>query len=595
MKIEIDQVRKLAARGEHFEAINLARALRSTTATKDKELDYLEVLSLARSASTSEAKAKFIEYGLHQEDKIDFRALPARLLKDEALSLPKHLARSKLLEAREQYIAIHKDHPDDSYTAINAASLSLLGGDGTSAAKLASRVLSITSREAQDNYWHWATRSEALIILNRLSEAQMELQHAIELATQRDEVVSTLRQLELLCTHKKLDPSILDILKAAPVLHYWGQGLDAKELEELTGNHVENSIKECIRVEIAKLRPSSLFGNLNPGLDLLIAEVGLSQGIELNAVIPHPTVNYIIALSKEFPRAWVSRTKSCLDRAANVEVIDTQREGCFSDVEELFATRVAMGKASLRARAIGCDPVHLSFVTKLGSPLAPPLNDPCKEWTTTGRKGIRVETPKLRGARTDGTTASNFIQAERSGTRVQRVFLFADVKGFSSIGDKKIPVFVKEVLGTFRATQDQIGDGIEFKNTWGDGVFLVFSDVGIAANYALTFQHKFNRLINRTQELPEEISVRIGLHAGTAWKLKEPLTGVDNYFGNAVSKAARIEPVTKEGHLFASEQCAALLELHPESNIVAEYVGRVETPKGFGTHPLYSLIRNFSG
>ena len=596
MTSEIDQVRRLAAQGEHFAAINLARQLRSETSIQDKELDYLEVLSLARSASTSEARAKYMEYGLQNEPEIKFRTLPARLLKDEALSLPKDLAQTKFLAARDQYLGIHKNHPEDTYTAINAATLSLLGGDGAKSEELATRVLSIASNETEIDYWHWATRSEALIILGRLNEAQEALQRGMELPAQRDDVVSTLRQLELLCASNKLDSSLLDILKLSPVAHYWGEALDARELDALLTEHCVILIKEEIREKLVEIQPISLFGNLNPGLDLLIAEVALSQGVELNIVIPHPSEIYLKSLEKKLPQGWLDRTRSFLERAANVEVVDTQRDGCFSDVEILFATRVAMGKASLRARAIGSDAIHLSFGSNLDSPSAPLSSDPCNEWTATGRKGLRVKTPQLCTPTTDCRATPRSHNQAKAESPVERVFLFADVKGFSSLGDRQMPNFVKQVMGTFRAVQDQIGDdGIEFKNTWGDGVFLVFSDVGQAARYALTCQQKFRDLKNQTIDLPEEISVRIGLHAGTAWRLKEPITGKENYFGNAVSKAARIEPVTQEGQLFASEQCAALLELSPESNIVAEYVGQVETPKGFGVHPLYKLVRNFSG
>ena len=596
MTSEVDQVRRLAAQGEHFAAINLARQFRSATSAPDKEIDYLEVLSLARSASTSEARVKYMEYGLQNEPEIKFRTLPARLLKDEALSLPKELAQSELLAARDQYLEIHKDHPDDTYTAINAATLSFLGGDGARSDELATRVLSITSNEAGRDYWYWATRSEALIILGRLSEARQALQRAMELPAQRDDVVSTLRQLELLCTTKKLNSSFLDILKLSPVVHYWGEALEAKELDALASKQYAILIKEEIREKLAEVQPISLFGNLNPGLDLLIAEVALSQGVELNIVIPHPSEIYLNSLEDKLPQDWLDRTRSCLERATNVELVDTQRDGCFSDVERLFATRVAMGKASLRARAVGSDAIHLSFVANFGPPSAPLSSDPCNEWTATGRTGLRVKTPQLCGPRTVCNATPRFHNEAKAESPVERVFMFADVKGFSSIGDRQMPIFVNQVLGTFQAIQDQIGDdGIEFKNTWGDGVFLVFSDVGKAARYALTCQQKFRDLKDQTKDLPEEISVRIGLHAGTAWRLKEPITGKENYFGNAVSKAARIEPVTQEGQLFASEQCAALLELSPESHIVAEYVGQVETPKGFGTHPLYKLVRNFSG
>lgn len=71
----------------------------------------------------------------------------------------------------------------------------------------------------------------------------------------------------------------------------------------------------------------------------------------------------------------------------------------------------------------------------------------------------------------------------------------------------------------------------------------------------------------------------------------EPVTGVDNYFGEAVARAARIEPVTTEGRVFVSEEFAAALSLDPESPAAAEYVGARDTAKKYGRFRLYRLRR----
>ena len=60
--------------------------------------------------------------------------------------------------------------------------------------------------------------------------------------------------------------------------------------------------------------------------------------------------------------------------------------------------------------------------------------------------------------------------------------------------------------------------------------------------------------------LPPHMNVRIGLHAGPAIRMIDPVTGQLNFMGSNVSRAARIEPVTPPGQVYCSEPFAALAE-----------------------------------
>ena len=59
--------------------------------------------------------------------------------------------------------------------------------------------------------------------------------------------------------------------------------------------------------------------------------------------------------------------------------------------------------------------------------------------------------------------------------------------------------------------------------------------------------------------LPKELSVRIGLHAGPVYCVREPLLDRVNFFGFHVNQAARIEPITSPGNVYASESFASLM------------------------------------
>ena len=70
-----------------------------------------------------------------------------------------------------------------------------------------------------------------------------------------------------------------------------------------------------------------------------------------------------------------------------------------------------------------------------------------------------------------------------------------------------------------------------------------------------------------------------------------PLTEQDTFMGAHVSRAARIEPVTPPGNVYASSAFAALAATEKVREFVCEYRGRVPLAKEFGNHPLYHVLR----
>ena len=71
----------------------------------------------------------------------------------------------------------------------------------------------------------------------------------------------------------------------------------------------------------------------------------------------------------------------------------------------------------------------------------------------------------------------------------------------------------------------------------------------------------------------------------------DPIIGRDNYFGSSVTKAARIEPVTPPGMVYASEAFAATLAATGSDEFSLEYIGRMALAKGYGESRIYRLDR----
>ena len=59
-----------------------------------------------------------------------------------------------------------------------------------------------------------------------------------------------------------------------------------------------------------------------------------------------------------------------------------------------------------------------------------------------------------------------------------RALLFGDIKGFSTLTEKQLPVFADKVLGAIARTLERYGSAINFRNTWGDGLYVVTQGCG---------------------------------------------------------------------------------------------------------------------
>ncbi len=97
--------------------------------------------------------------------------------------------------------------------------------------------------------------------------------------------------------------------------------------------------------------------------------------------------------------------------------------------------------------------------------------------------------------------------------------------------------------------------------------------------------------------LPATLALRIALHAGPVFGGIDPVTGHKNYTGTHVSRAARLEPKTPPGEVYASEGFAALVavdQVHPQTEFACEYVKQLEWARHYGTFPTY-VVRKGPG
>ena len=178
----------------------------------------------------------------------------------------------------------------------------------------------------------------------------------------------------------------------------------------------------------------------------------------------------------------------------------------------------------------------------------------------------------------------------KSGARIAAV-MFSDVAGFSKLSDVHVEHFVRgflPIIGTLARTSAQCPT---YKNTWGDALYFQFHSVNEAGLFALEMHDLMRDLDWGTIDLPP-LAVRSGLHAGPLFPFRDPITGQHCLWGRHVTRAARIEPVTPPGEVYASQEFAALAAAQRVKGFDCEPVGRVSLAKAYDpTARLYHVRR----
>ena len=586
MSAESDLAARLAAvadaerRGELLTAVDLAeQGLEEHPGAT--ELRYRAVLSLARAGSTEQAAKRFEEYGLREVGTEDVLALEARIAKDVALAAPGDRRRVLALRSAALYAKAF-DATGGYYPAINAATLMLVGGNAEASRTLARTALERLHESGEAGYFAAATEAEAQLLLGDARAAERSLERAAKLhGGDYGAVATTRRQLRLVCEHAGTDPAILAVLAGPRVLHYCGHRISRDGSGPFRAED-EPAVAASIRAELDRLPPAYAYGSLASGADILTAEAVLDRGAELHLVLPFAEDEFVAASVADSGGDWVPRYERC--RAAATRVTYATEDAFLDDdVLYRYGSELAMGLALLRARFLDAEALQLAVWDGQPARGGAGTAVDVAAWAESGRPAAVVPLP---GGASPTALAAAPIGAAQG--RVVRAMLFADVRGFSKLGDAQLPRFNAHVLGALAEALGHHDEHVCFRNTWGDGVYVVMTDAVAAAACALDLQAAMDALDLAALGLPEHLALRLGAHVGPVFELRDPILGVESFIGSQVSRTARIEPVTPAGTVYVTEPFAAALEL-AQAPFSCDYVGHMPAAKDFGRLRMYRL------
>ena len=504
-----------------------------------------------------------------------------------------------LARARNVQLAIHRA-TGDRIALSSAAVLTWHLGNRCSATELAREALSIGRdllASAHADCRALATIALAALLVDTQALAEEALAAAVGAAGHRHMLVAEARaELEHLAAGGlAIDGSIMALVAPPVLVVFTGQQLAA------TSGCAEQRLALEIRRRLDELEVRISYASAAAGADLLFVEAMLERGAEVNVLLPFAEDDFVALRVQPAGDGWLRRFKAALERATSVTRIS---ESAFlgDDVVFRFANQVMDGTARLRARMLGTEPYLIAAWDYLAMNTAGGASDFIDHWGDPARLRI-IDLDEIVGEDT-GIDAAGPAPSPLAIPDHQSVaaMMFADIVGFSRLSDLQVARLWSFMEGV-RERMHGRHPPCRLIDSWGDGLLVVMDTALSLADYAMALNEAFAGGDAKASGLPLGPQLRIGLHAGPVLETDHPLTGQRMIYGSNVNRAARIEPISVPGKIYASEQFVALLTAEESAHrheavlrggdylerYVVEYVGVQVLPKGFGEQAIYMI------
>lgn len=625
---DLARVRQLIEQGRPTRAFDLARAA-LVARPGDPDFTYLLALALRRGGNVA-ASEEYLEPLLDDRRvrgtlRVDARALRGALdklrMEREPAGSPRRAELAR--ESAKHYALASRVAQSGAWTLANAATMNFVAGDARAASSWAERAETLAREEltrdgSSAHYWTLATLGEACAVQaacgakGKLADAVASYRDALAQARGArawGDVASMRQNLLLLRQRADLDDELLRMFVVGSVLAFSGHLLDrpgaAGPLRFPDDGRLVEAVRKEIRARLDAHEAVVGVTSLGCGSDLLFAEEMLARCErrygELHVVLPFARQDFYetsVDYREEGPawRAWRERFDAVL-LSPHVKLHYATEDGYLGDdVLFEFCTELTQGLALLRAEQRGIEPRALSVFDPSSALRPGGTADFVERWRELGKPGETIDLARQREALgmppPPVTIDRKSPQPKPPQDRMSReikAMLFADVKGFSALTDAQLPQFLRRFLDRIANVLKEMRPGPAYKNTWGDGLYLVFDEVEAAAEAALRMLELFEG------EAEQGVRLRVGAHVGPVFRGYDGVQEREGFFGGQVTRAARIEPVTMPGCLYVSEPFAAMLALRAGSKYASHYLGEEELAKGYGRCALYRVGRRPEG
>lgn len=345
----IEMIEKLIAEGRFLEA--RAKAGQMIDDSNNLRVQQLLALAMAKSGAPK-AALDFLEpqYKQHPDDP-ETSGILGSIYKE----LFKETKNNKYaVLSRDTYLNNFK-LTGNSYTGINAASMSAISGSMSKAKDLAKEIIASLSAASTD-IWELASLAEANLLVKEKDKAvDLYFQCRQLLGSDWGRVSSIYNQLWLLNHYVPVSTHIMSIFSPPAIAAFVGHMVDhPTRTKRRFPASVEQEVKQVIAGTIKSINAKIGYCSLACGSDILFAEAMAETGGEVNVFLPFDRDDFLNTSVSFAGEHWVSRFET-LTANFKVNYITTERYlGC----DDLFVlqSHVIFGAALHRAAMLHSSP-----------------------------------------------------------------------------------------------------------------------------------------------------------------------------------------------------------------------------------------------
>ncbi len=455
-----------------------------------------------------------------------------------------------------------------------------------------------THSDHEKHYWILATIGEAYLNLQEWNDAEDAYRRAALVAGKRfGNLRSSQLHIGLLCDHFQQDPTWKKKWLPIPsVAIFTGHMVDAPDRRvPRFPLHLEPAVREAIDRWLAANDVQIGVSSAACGGDILFQEALIERGSESHIILPFRE-ELFLKTSVSHPQAnWDDRFANVIRKSTTIirAARDQTEEHA---IAYSYTNKIIAGTARIRAAELDTDLYGLAVWD--GKPGAMGgTADAISSWQAVLIPMTYVQLPQVPSAQfvklALSPVSSSTILLEATappatqGDTQLMSLLFADAAGFSQLSDREVRLFVVEYLSRVAVLVDTYTGDIAVRETAGDGLYLAFRTIASAGACALDLTEMVETTDWFALGFGTRLRLRVALHIGPVILAHDPITGLPKGVGAHVSRAARLEPKTPVGQVYASEAFAALAKLEPNIPFQCRYVKQLEWAKRYGTFPTY--------
>ena len=468
------------------------------------------------------------------------------------------------------------------YNGINTATMYMLKHNKELCNKTAGEVLELCSAKETDkiSYWDQASMGEACLLDGNLVDSAKYYSEAAAEAPPGD-IESMITQIRAICAYLNIETKwISDVFVVPAAVIFSGHAID-REGEQRFPESDELRVTEEIRCFLQKEKPGFAYCSATPGSEIIFIEQMLEMGAEVHIYLPYEVASFQ-KLFDEYDPSWLERFNNILDKVSSITVTGTFDEG-LNDANRQFNNKYMAGLARLKSESSNCTLKALTLWDGVVDSNSDCVPGAVSIWNEIG---INYEQIKTQG--TKSRQVSSSLRFPETKVEESLCMLFADVKGYSKLAGEQLILFTNQFMGKSDKIISEYDDEVVIRRSMGDGLFIVFKSIEAAIAVSVGLKEMVLETDWESLGLPGDLTARFALDSGPCYSFTDPIARQFDLSGAHVIRAARLEPVTPPGHIFASEGFAAICALNNLQDHF-ELAGQVKLPKSYGEMRVYYL------